>query len=191
MSKQYFKNKNDHKIIIKNESLKTILFQTGFGFLIITTVPWFFFIGEKLTLASWLGVLATTVSTIIFLSSFFFKPVYTVFNKDTGFVSFHSEKINFEVPFSQIQFVRMTTPSATYRMRYHEVRIYALSDSPIFPNQKIINERKPFSHYETLLCTYRCSSKDQAENSIEQLQRFMGALPPEVEGASKFDSLLE
>jgi len=191
MKKQYFKIKDGNRITITTESIQSILFQTGLVFLIAFVTPHLLAIGKEDTTATWFNIITIFIPTIIFLSSFFFKPVYTVFNKDTGFVSFHSEKINFEVPFSQIQFVRMTTPSATYRMRYHEVRIYALSDSPIFPNQKIINERKPFSHYETLLCTYRCSSKDQAENSIEQLQRFMGALPPEVEGASKFDSLLE
>lgn len=189
----YHKVRKDGTIRIESESPKTVLFFTGLGLLIATLCPWLIVLWKTHSVDSadlfWFGG-GVIFSLLIFIPSFFLKPIFTVFDPRTGRAYFHSGKRNFDVPFSAIVFEGAGTPSATYRMRYHVVSIYAISEKPMFPGQKIINPLEPARYYKTLLGTYRCSSREQAEESIEQLLRFMGALPQEPADPLKFDNLV-
>ena len=117
--------------------------------------------------------------------------LFTTFNKKTGLVTFNSAKVTFEVPFSSIRFVsnRISTGRG---MNSHLVSVYSVTEKPLFPGQKITNPEVNTIQYETLLCAYRCHTEEEVNESIKQLRRFMGELPPEPEepeGPSKFDTL--
>jgi hypothetical protein len=192
--KGYFKTTSKDVILCRNDSLKRAFFFTGLGFAIPACVP----AVANLLVTGDAGLDSGSIITVPFfilgsgllIASFYFRPVYTIFNRSRGLVTFQSSKLTFDVPFSSIRFVsnRLLSTKGSSIV----VSVYAVSDKPSHAGQKITNPDKPADHYETLLCTYNCGGQEEADESIEQLRRFMGALPPDPEesGPSKFDKLL-
>ncbi len=188
----YHKVRKDGRIVVELDSWRRSLFWLGIlGFLGLTAASILSIIfGAHFIPTIYVFIQILIFPFLLFISSFFFKPIYLIFDRNTGRVYFRSGKRNFDVPFSSIIFERVRTHSATYRMRYHVVSIYAISEKPLFPGQKLTNPLEPATYYKTFLGAYNCDTQEEAEDSIEQLMRFMGALPPEPAGSSKFDNLI-
>jgi hypothetical protein len=117
-----------------------------------------------------------------------YKPMFTIFHSDTGHVSFHSEKINFSIPFSAVRFA--TERNSTGKgISIIAVIVYAIYDVPFHSGpirrlggrfkktEALLEQSGEIPHYETVLCSYNAGSEADADESIDYLRFFMEKKP--------------
>lgn len=133
-------------------------------------------------------VLCLALPSIALFIGFRFKPMFTIFHSDTGQVSFHSEKINFSIPFSSVKFATQRN-STGKGISVISVIVYAISDVPFSsgPIRRLggrfkkteaqLEESGEVPHYEAVLCSYNTGSEADADASIDYLRFFMKRKP--------------
>lgn len=128
-------------------------------------------------------LMMTTILYIIpigaLTASLFFKPTFVTLRRDEKKVYFLSSKANFSVPYSEVQFRTSRMPTGK-GVSFVVVTIVAVSDKPLFPNQKMVSKTSDSSPlHATPLCSYTAGSQELADDTIEFIQAFMDYREPE------------
>ncbi len=216
-----FTNVTTNQIVMKSsDTIKSILFQGGVGILLvgvlafsmlmfsyitIDNIGFFkglseFFINDTLSNSTFLiRIFLIYLPLLLMIISFFLKPIYTTFDKKTQTAILTSSKRNFTIPFSKVYF-KIEGVQGRAGISSYSVAAIAATDIGIQNNAN--NPVKRFGktdldgfHYETLLCSYRMSTKLEAEESVEYIQDFMAGRIKEkmelsMEEEAKFDNLV-